>query len=105
MIFPYLLQSLAASLIAGWLGWLAYQCGKRILPRLSQGRSLTRLEQWTFGSGLGFGFLSYLTFALGALCLWHKSVFWVALGFLSAIFIFQRDRARSDLPLKIEAWK
>ena len=65
--------------MTAWLLWIAYRLGQAILFRWLPASSLSRLEAFTWGCGLGLGILAYGTFAAGALHLWYPAIFWAVL--------------------------
>ncbi|HYR90209.1 MAG TPA: glycosyltransferase family 39 protein [Terriglobia bacterium] len=83
----YSLKALGALGLAVWMAWTTVKCGGYLLSRLFSDCSMPRIERLIFSAGLGFGFISLLTFVLGVLHLWYAPVFWCLLILFTAAFL------------------
>lgn len=68
-----------------WMVTVAWLVGRYLLVRVMRVQDLTRLEEFLFAVGLGFGALSLGMFFLGILGLWHPWVVFLLFGLLTFI--------------------
>ena len=87
----YSLKALGSLALAAWIVWAAIQYGARLLARMSPVSPISRLEKHVFSAALGFGILSFSTFALGVLRLWYASVFWLLLIVATGWLVWKRS--------------
>jgi hypothetical protein len=86
LLHPYALKMLGAlgvslTTLAASLG-----IGHLLLRPLGIASTVTRLETFLFGTALGLGVVSVLTFAAGALHLWYPATFWTILAIAASLY-------------------